>query len=492
MIISLFILFPFLMIILLLVCGRKGILFPVAAGTVVLLILAFLLYSRVRNEGIQVTYAGGWKAPIGITLVADQFSAALLLLTAIVSLCIGLFAFHGIGGKHERQRFFVFFYGMIMGVNGVFVAGDIFNLYVWFEVTLMASFVLMVLGNGRRQLEGGLKYLTVNLIASMFFLAGIGLLYGETGTLNMAHLSVILRESELRRAITAPLGFLLVALGIKAAIVPFSFWLPTSYHTPPAVISAFFSGLLTKVGIYALIRIVTLFFSVYDAFWHELLLVLAGATMLAGAFAAFSQNDLRRILSFSIISQMGYLVAGLGIFTTPALAATLYLIAHNVLVKTGLFLLTGIMGHVDGDVRIDRMKGWQNRYPLVAFLFFLLLMALGGIPPLSGFFGKFLLATAGFTKNFYWISGILLFTGLLTLGYMLRVWTLVFWKEPEHKTPKKKKIPLSMLLPVIILTGCALALGFGAGLVYDMVNSAARELLNPAAYLEKVLQGYYP
>jgi multicomponent Na+:H+ antiporter subunit D len=484
------ILLPFLAMIMLLFTGNRLTLQQIIALGVSLLLVgtAIFLLIRVHQDGLMIVFAGGWKAPFGISLVIDSFSAIMVLVTSLVALAMVIYAFRGLDEKRLRSRYYLFFFCMIMGINGAFITGDIFNMYVWFEVMLMASFILMVLGNESKQLEGGLKYLTINLVGSFFFLAGIGILYGHAGTLNMAHLSLGFREIELPSAMNISLCLLLIAFAIKAAAFPFFFWLPSSYPTPPVAISAFFAGLLTKVGIYAMIRIITLLFNHYDEAWHGSLLAMAGFTMVIGGIAAFSQTDLRRILSFSIVSQMGYLIMGLGFFTQLGIASTLYFMIHNVLVKTNLFLIAGIVGKKQQTFKLRWMGGWYRRYPGITLLFFISAMAMAGFPPLSGFFGKFLLARAGFEANHVLITAISIVMALVTIAYMFKIWNHVFWKEPDEKnmdTPARPEF--LMILPSAILTLLILFLGLGAGNVLTLFQKTAGELLDPSGYVDGVL-----
>lgn len=223
---------------------------------------------------------------------------------------------------------------LLMGVNGAFVTGDLFNLYVWFEVLLTASFILLALGGERPQLEGSIKYVALNLLSSALFLAGIGILYGMAGTLNMAELANVVKDGERGGLVTMVAVMFMMAFGIKAGMFPLYFWLPASYPTPPAAVSALFSGLLTKVGVYSLIRVFTLIFTNDPEFLHGLILAGAGLTMLSGVLAAAAQYEMRKILAVHIVSQIGYIVMGLGLFTPLALAGTVIYLAHNIIVKT--------------------------------------------------------------------------------------------------------------------------------------------------------------
>jgi multicomponent Na+:H+ antiporter subunit D len=376
---------------------------------------------------------------------------------------------------------------MIMGINGAFLTGDIFNLYVWFEILLMSSFVLMALGSERAQLEGAMKYVTLNLLSSALFLAAVGILYALAGTLNMADLSVRLGQvAEPGLVLTLAMLFL-VAFGIKAAMFPLFAWLPASYHTPPAAVSAIFAGLLTKVGVYALIRVFTLLFVQDVAYTHTIILVLAGATMVTGVLGAAAQNEFRRILSFHIVSQIGYMLMGLAIFTPLALAGAVFYIIHHIIVKTNLFLVSGLVRRLRGSYELNSLGGVYRLYPLLAALFLVPAFSLAGFPPLSGFWAKYTLVQAGLDAGHYVIVGVALAVSLLTIYSMTKIWAEVFWKEApaEPPAPDTRGIGL-MVAPVAALALITVTIGLGAQPFYELALRAAEQLADPSQYVQAV------
>ncbi len=288
-------------------------------GMAALTLTAALLLARVSSDGIQVVQLGNWPAPFGITLVADLLAGIMVLVSAVIGLATAIYSLADIDRERERFGYYSFLHLMMMGICGAFLTGDLFNMFVWFEVMLIASFVLMTLGGERPQMEGSVKYVILNLVSSALFLAGIGILYGKTGTLNLADLSVRASTVMDPGLLTITAMLFLVAFGVKAGIFPLFFWLPASYHTTPVAISAVFAGLLTKVGVYALIRVFTLIFTGDFDYTHTLLLILAGLTMVTGVLGAVAQFDFRRLLSFHIVSQIGYMLLGLALFTPLAL-----------------------------------------------------------------------------------------------------------------------------------------------------------------------------
>jgi multicomponent Na+:H+ antiporter subunit D len=381
----------------------------------------------------------------------------------------------------------------MMGVNGAFLTGDIFNLYVWFEVMLISSFVLMALGGERAQMAGAIKYVTINLISSAMFLAALGILYGIAGTLNMADLAIKFSqiESESSRALITTISVLfLAAFGIKAAIFPLFFWLPASYHTPPAAIAAIFSGLLTKVGVYALIRVFTLIFLQDTQFTHTLILILACLTMFIGVLGAMSQNDFRRILSFHIVSQIGYMLMGLGLFTPLALAGSVFYIVHHILVKTNLFLVSGVVERLGKTAVLKKLGGLYRSQPALAILFLIPAMSLAGIPPLSGFFAKFNLIKAGLIESQYLVVAVALLVSLFTLYSMIKIWNEAFWKlNPQKIDNSQVKLSKSMVLPIGFLAILTLIVGFAIGPVFNIALRAGVQLANPAQYIAAVFGG---
>ena len=461
-----------------------------------LFISSILLLLQVNEAGIQTTQIGNWPAPFGITVVADLFSSLMVVTSSIVGIAIYLFSFKGLDKARQTFGYYPVLLLLQMGVSGAYLTGDLFNLFVWFEVLLMCCFVLIALGGTKPQLEGSIKYVTINFIASNLLLAGIGVVYGIVGSLNLAELALLVRSPEANTDLIAMAAmFFLVAFGIKAAIFPLFFWLPASYHTPPIAISAFIAGLLTKVGMYALIRLFTLVFVQDLGLTMPIFSVLAGLTMVIGVLGAASQNDFRKILSFHIVSQIGYMLMGLALFTPLAIAGSIYFIVHNILVKTNLFLISGVVAHREGSFALSKLGGVYLRNPFLSLLFFLSAFSLAGIPPLSGFWGKFMLAKAGFEIGSYTLVLTSLAVSLITIFSMTKIWNEVFWK------PKPKADPLlsvmseadlrinSMLhVPVVFLVVFILFIGLYAEPLVTIAQGAAEQLLNSEIYINAVLR----
>jgi len=461
------------------------------AGSMIILAISLILFFKIQDESILVMEVGGWKAPYGITLVIDMLSVLMLVVTAIIVITISIYAVEFLDDNYRRSKFYFFFFTLVMGVNGAFITGDIFNLYVWFEVMLLSSFVLITLGSRKNQLEGGIKYMALNLIGSLLFLAGIGLLYGKTGTLNMAHLAQILSHDKQAIMTNTSAILFFMAFGIKAAVFPLFFWLPASYHTANITIGSLFAGLLTKVGVYAFLRFLTLFFVQDKLFWQNIILITAGLTMVVGGMAASSHYDTRRILSYHIISQIGYMIMGLGIFTPLALAGAIFFTIHNMLAKTNTFLVAGMIAKIKGSFYLKDVGGLFKQSPFLAILFIIPAFALAGVPPLSGFFAKLMLIKAGFDDGKYLITAVAIFTGLLTLYSMIKIWNEAFLKkQPETVTAQNniKKLKYFEYLPSVILGLASVFMGLFAARFFALTIKAASQLTDPMFYIENVLK----
>lgn len=459
-----------------------------------LLVVGFLLSITAGGDQRMVLQVGLWPAPFGITLFADGFSAIMLMLTALLMVCI---VFYAMGTLDEREglNFYPLLLFLLMGVNGAFVAGDLFNLYVFFEVLLMASFVLLSLGGRPSQVNGGLRYVLLNLLASTVFLATTGVVYGTLGTLNLAHLAerMALAPDSLRVLVA---GMLLIAYGSKAGLFPLFFWLPASYHTPHPAVTAIFGGLLTKVGIYALFRIFPLLFPDLLAAWQPFILAIAALTMLVGVFGAMAVNTIRRVLSFHVISQVGYMVMGLGLALSGnqlaagfGMAAGIFYIVHHMIVKTALLMAGGAAELTVGSGRLEKgfLGGLVKRSPVLAGVFFLAAFSLAGIPPSSGFISKLGLLQIALDSQQWWIAGVSLLVSLLTLMSMVRLWQKGFAGPQEDIVPPLRRPNLRLTLaPIALLVALSLTIGIFSGPFFQWSSVAARQVLDRDGYIQAV------
>ncbi|MBB5514599.1 multicomponent Na+:H+ antiporter subunit D [Rubricella aquisinus] len=459
-------------------------------SSVVLLGAGLLLLARVLGEGPIAAQLGGWAAPFGITLVADILSAAMVVITGIIAVAVSIYAYGELEGADEANGHHALTQALLTGVCGAFLTGDIFNLYVWFEVMLIASFGLLVVGGGRAQIDGAVKYVGLNLIATLAFLSGIGLLYGTTGTLNMADLAGKLDGRQEEMAVLISAALLLFAFGAKAGMFPAFFWLPASYHTPSITSAALFSALLTKVGVYALIRTFTLVYDVDVPAVQTVLIWGAVLTMVVGVLGAAAQSSVRRILSWHIISQIGYMILGLAIYTPLALVGAIFYLFHHIVVKANLFLIAGVIKRLTGSEDLYKIGGLWKAKPWLGVLFLIPALSLAGIPPLSGFWAKLLVIQASLEAEGWLLAFFALAVGLLTVFSMSKIWLEAFWKpHPDGDDAVNGHVPWSMYLPIIALAAITIFIGLFAGMFVDAAITSADQILNPDAYINAVLGG---
>lgn len=454
-------------------------------------VVAMVLLVAVDRDGTLVAQAGGWPAPIGITFVADRLSVVMLAISSLVLLAVLVFAIGQGGAERTHVGFHPAYLALSAGVASSFLTGDLFNLFVSFEVMLSASYVLITLGGNAAQVRTGMTYVVISLIASTLFLALLAVVYAATGTVNMADLSG--RIAELPDGLRQAIGlFCITVFGVKAAIFPLYFWLPDSYPTAPSPVTAVFAGLLTKVGVYAIIRTQTLFVAPGDRA-GTLLLVLAALTMLVGVFGAIAQNDIKRVLSFHIVSQIGYMIMGLGLFTVAGLAGAVIYIVHHIVVKTTLFLAAGLVEHVTGTGQLQRIGGIVHRRVAIAVLFALPALSLAGLPPFSGFVAKLALVRAGLDDGQHLVVAVSLLVSVLTMFSMTKIWGNAFWGDPDAPGQVRlpahevRRSPRLMLLSTGALAGLSVLIALGSGPLYRYSERTALELLTPSAYVEEVL-----
>ncbi|HEY5856119.1 MAG TPA: Na+/H+ antiporter subunit D [Aldersonia sp.] len=493
-------------------------LLTVAAQGAVVAVCALLLY-LVDRDGTTALQVGGWDAPIGITLVIDPLSALMLVVSSVVLLAVVVYAVgQGVRDGTEQQPVSIFlptYLALTAGVCNAFLAGDLFNLFVGFEVLLAASFVLLTLGASADRVRAGVSYVMVSMVSSLIFLCGIAFAYAATGTLNMAQMATRLDAVPVGVR-TAIFSVLLIAFGIKAAVFPLSNWLPDSYPTAPAPVTAVFAGLLTKVGVYAIIRAHTLLFPGGEL--DDALMIAGLLTMLVGILGAIAQSDIKRLLSFTLVSHIGYMVFGVSLATRAGLTGAIYYVAHHILVQTTLFLVVGLIERQAGSSSLRRLGGLAAS-PVLAIVFLIPALNLGGIPPFSGFIGKVALLEAG-TQQASVLAWVLVaggtVTSLLTLYAIARVWTKAFWRSradaPEgdladaapsalidesfdisfENREDVGRMPVFMLAPTIGLIGVGLALTVFAGPLIGYSDRAAVDLQDRSVYVDAVLgPGYY-
>ncbi len=399
-------------------------------GALALLGCAIALMVRVIEGGTLRGSFGGWDAPVGIEFAADPLGASMVLITAVMGVACLLFQRSDADPAPERATLHPLIHALLASVGGAFLTADIFNLYVWLEVMLLASLGLLALGEGRRHLDAALKYFVLNTLGTLLFLTGIAALYGLTGHLNLAALRVAGAEVEPARLL--PVAALLTsALLVKAGGFPLFAWLPASYHTLPAPVLALFAGLLTKVGVYAVLRLVGDVFDL-DAVAYTVLGWIAVATMVTGVLGAAFHWDIRRILAFHIVSQIGYMLLGIALHSPEATASTVFYILHHIIVKANLFLIAAMVWRLTGSYDLRHIGGLWKARPWLGVLFLIPAMSLVGIPPLSGFWAKFILVREALVQGQAWWAAAALAVGFLTLYSMMKIWSEAFWKKHPH------------------------------------------------------------
>jgi multicomponent Na+:H+ antiporter subunit D len=465
------------------------------AGSLGSVVVAVSVFIRVLRTGIQVLQVGGWPAPFGITLVADLFSAALIVTASAIGLAVTGSSFAGVDPRREALGYHPLIQVVLMGVTGAFLTGDIFNLYVWFEVMLIGSFVLMSLHRTRAQLHAAFTYVGLNLLASAFLLTAIGLLYGQAGTLNLADLARAWPERRTPGLDAALSMLFLTAFGIKAGLFPLFFWLPASYHTPPAAVGALLAGLLTKVGVYAMIRVFTLLFPDPDASVYRVLLVLSAITMVVGLIGALAQRDFRRVLSFNLVGHIGFTTVGLALWTPAALGGSILYVLHHMLVISMLFLVSGLFLRQRRTTDLSALGGLYRSQPAVACLALVPLFSLAGVPPLSGFVAKVAVVAPMLGAGHYSLAAVALCVSLLTLLSVARLWEEGFWKpSPSPSSPfiAQHRLGMPIVAPIVFLATLTLALTALAGPLSNLTTRAAEQLLDRNSYVRAVLGGDGP
>ena len=458
-------------------------------GVLVSLAASLVLLWKVKTDGIQAITLGSWPAPFGISMVSDMLSVLLVTTTLLLTLFIVIYSFTSIGEQRERFFYYPAILFLVTGVNGAFTTGDIFNLFVFFEVLLMASYVLIVLGGEKRQLRESLKYILVNVISSALFVITVAYLYSVVGTLNMADISVKIAEVNQPGIITVIALLFLIVFGIKGSIFPLYFWLPGSYSAPPVPVLALFGALLTKVGIYAIMRTYTLFFVHDIGFTHEILMALSILTIIAGCIGALAYFDLKQIIIYNIVIAVGVILFGAAQMNEAGMSGAVFYLIHDMLIKGALFLLIGIIIYITGTSNLRKMGGLMKTHAPLGWFYLIAAFGLAGIPPLSGFVGKLLIVQGAFEAGNVWGSIIILASSLVVLLSVMRIFIYAFWGEPKMELPKTdRKAYLRLMGPALVLVVLTIVYGVGTEWLVPFMTDATDVLLQPSIYIDAVLK----
>ena len=454
-------------------------------------VCAGLLLARVASGGPLVMTMGRWLPPFGITFAADTLGALLCLTANLVGLVCALYSLRDIGTIGRRYGFYPFLMLMMAGVGGAFLTGDVFNLYVWFEVFVISSFGLLVVGSDERRIDGAVKYAILNLVATTLFLVATGYLYGVFGTLNMADLHRKVASAGDAAPLMTLATLYFVAFGMKAAAFPVNFWLPASYHTPKIVTSALFGGLLTKVGVYGLLRVLVMIMPAERIALSGLIGWIAILTMIVGVVCALAQTDIRRMLGFALISGIGVMLAGLALGDAAGVAGAIFYAVHSMLVMTALYLLSGMIRDAGGSFSLDHLAGLYDRAPLLAGSALLLAFAIAGLPPGSGLWPKIALVKASLDAGQGWLAAAILVSGLLTTVAFGRVFLLAFWRTESQSggaVAKGRAPPVAYAALLMLLFG-SLAIGLYPEPFMAAAKAAANGLIEPQHYVDAVFPG---
>lgn len=453
------------------------------------LVASCWLIATVKAQGVQTVTLGSWPAPFGITMVSDMFSALLVTTSSIVTFFVVLYSFKSIGMEREKFFYYPAILFMLTGINGAFTTGDIFNMFVFFEVLLIASYLLIVLGGEKRQLRESIKYILVNVISSALFVITVAYLYSIVGTLNMADISVKIAEINQPAILSVIAILFLIVFGIKGAIFPLYFWLPGSYAAPPIPVLALFGALLTKVGVYAITRTYTLFF-IHDVdFTHQFLIVLSLLTIVAGCVGALAYFDVKQIIIYNIIIAVGVILFGVAQMNTAAMEGAVYYLIHDMLIKAALFVLIGILIYITGTSNLRAMGGLIKTHPSLGWLYLIAAFGLAGIPPLSGFLGKLLIVKGAFEAGNAFGSIVILASSLIVLLSVMRIFIYAFWGSPTQPLPVTSQGSYrAMMIPAILLVLITVAYGVGAQWLMPYMTDAANVLSDPSIYIDAVLK----
>ncbi len=458
-------------------------------GLGLLILIDAALLAKVIAEGPVTMVMGRWHPPFGIAFTVDLLGALMALAAAIVALAAGIYGLADIDETARRYGFYPLLMMLMAGVSGAFLTGDVFNLYVWFEVLLISSFGLLVLGSERGQIDGAMKYAVLNLIGTTLFLIAVGVLYGVFGTLNMADIAI--KAETLREG--APMmtlaGLFLLAFAMKAAAFPVNFWLPASYHTPRIVVSALFAGLLTKVGIYALLRVMFLLLPVEREQLSLLIAIVGAVTIIVAALGVLAQDDIRRLLGYVVISGIGNMLIGAALGTAGGLSGAIFYALQSMVLMTALYFVAGQAATLGKSFSLTELGGLYRRNGAFAAISLILFLSACGLPPFAGFWPKVMLVKASLDVGAWWLAAPILIGSLLTTIAFGRLFLLAYWRPAAAVPETREPLDVRVLLPLLGLAALVVGFGLLPERLLVLVQGASMELADPTIYLRSVFPG---
>ena len=446
--------------------------------------MALTILHRVLEGGTISYLLGDWAAPWGIEYRIDMVNAFLLVIVTTIGSVVIPYARASVEAEIPAPRVYLFYCMYLLnlaGLLGIVITGDVFNLFVFLEISSLSSYVLISLGKDRRALTAAYRYLVMGTIGATFYIIGVGMMYMMTGTLNMADLATLMPAVIETRTIHVALAFLTVGLSLKLALFPLHVWLPNAYTYAPSTVSAFMAATGTKVAVYALLRIVFTVFGAVDlltvADAREMLMALAAAAMIGASATAIYQNNVKRVLAYSSIAQIGYMVLGISIASVTGLAGTIVHLFNHALMKAGLFMVLGCVFLRVGSVMLPDMEGLGRRMPFTMAAFIAGGLSLIGVPTSVGFISKWYLVQAALERGWWPLVVVIMVTSLLAVIYIWRIVEAAYFRPPRAGAVAVEEAPLSMLVPTWIMIGAAYYFGIDATRTLDIAVGAAETLL---------------
>lgn len=454
------------------------------ANLIVIVLAAFNIV-QVNQHKILILEMGNWISPFGITLTLDGINAILILVSSLVFLGTLTYSFKTMDEKSEKSFFYTGFLLIMVGINGAFTTGDIFNLFVFYEILLMSSYLLLLVGIKKEQLKSSISYVLMNVFAGSLFVISVGYLYTMVGSLNMAYISQTITKLEDKRGIFLVGAVMLFVFAMKGALFPLFTWMNRAYAAPPVAVSVIFAALLTKVGLYSIIRTYALFY--YESsFIKYFLLCLGIISIIAGCIGAIYQSNLKQIVIFNIVISLGVMVTASASLNTSAIKGVILYAINDILLKAVLFIIVGIIIYISGVNNIKKC-GLINKYPLLAWTFFITTLALSGVPPLSGFYGKAMIIRGLVEDHQIFASIVVTLSGLVVFYSLIKIFLNIFY-DNINKNLELKPLPKTLLLPAITLLIIASSIGFASNFIDPFIDQASKVITNPQIYIDLVLQ----